>query len=67
MRHAALLHAPLPFKRRNLYAARVDLPLRIRPGRPAMSVEHKRAANAARQRRFRQRRAAELRRLRREA
>ncbi len=67
VRHAALLHAPLPFRRRNLYAARVDLPLRIRPGRPAMSVEHKRAVNAARQRRFRERRDAELRRLRREA
>lgn len=64
VRRAALLRAPLPFKRRNLYAARVDLPLRVRPGRPTVSLEQKRRRNAERQRRFRARRAGELQRLR---
>lgn len=67
IRHIALLRSPLPFKRRNLYAVNVDLPLRIRPGRPKLSLEHKRRNNAERQRRFRVRRATELEQLRREA
>lgn len=65
VRRVALVNSPLPFKRRNIYTASVDLPLRIRPGRPTLSFEHKRKRNAERQRRFRARRAAELERLRR--
>ena len=61
----AFILTPLAFKRRNLFAARVDLPLRLRRGRPAIPAAQKRLANAERQRRFRARRKAELQRLRR--
>lgn len=56
----ALRDSPPPFKNRNLFTPRVDLPLNLRPGRPPVSAEHKRRKNAERQRRFRQRRAREL-------
>jgi hypothetical protein len=60
---AALVHSPLPFKRRNLHAADIDLRLSIRPGRPSVTVEHKQRRNAERQRRFRARRAADIKEL----
>ncbi len=60
----ALRDSPAPFKNRNLFTPRVDLPLNLRPGRPRVSAEHKRQKNAERQRRFRRRRAEELHRLR---
>ncbi len=60
LRTLALLHAPAAFKRRNLFTPSVDLPLRLRPGRPAKSPEEKRKTNAERQRRFRLARHKEL-------
>ena len=60
----ALRDAPPEFKRRNLFVAGPDLPVRLRAGRPPVSAEQKRAANAEqkraanaeRQRRFQSRR-----------
>jgi hypothetical protein len=63
-RALALAQSPLAFKRRNLYTPSVDLPLRLRAGRPTKSLDEKRKANALRQRRFRARRGAELEKLR---
>lgn len=56
----ALRDSPPAFKNRNLFTPHVDLPLRLRAGRPPVSAEQKRRKNTERQRRFRQRRAAEL-------
>lgn len=56
----ALEQTPLPFKRRNLYTPYVEVPLKLRAGRPAKSADEKRRANAERQHRFRTRRKAEL-------
>ena len=67
LRALALAHAPLAFKRRNIFTPSVDLPLSLRAGRPAKSVEEKRRTNAARQRRFRQARSEELTTLRKQA
>lgn len=64
LRALALVRSPLPFKRRNLFTTTVELPLGLRAGRPAVSEEQKRRANAERQRRFRERRQRELARLR---
>jgi hypothetical protein len=64
LRESALAHSPLAFKRRNLYTYSVELPLRLHRGRPRKSLEQKRRSNAERQRRFRARRKAELKRLR---
>jgi hypothetical protein len=64
IRERALARSPLPFKRRNLYTHQVELPLRLRPGRPPTTREGKRESNALRQRRFRARRKEELERLR---
>ena len=52
----ALRDSPPEFKRRNLFSPAPDLPVRLRAGRPAVSAEARRAANAERQRRFQQRR-----------
>ena len=60
----ALRDSPASFKSRNLFTPEVEWPLRLAAGRPAKSPEELRRANAARQRRFRQRRRAELLRLR---
>jgi len=60
LRDLALIRAPLAFKRRNIFTHAVDLPLALRAGRPAKSVEEKRRTNAERQRRFRETRNAEL-------
>ena len=60
LRVLALARSPLPFKRRNLFVSAVELPLRLRAGRPVVSEEQKRRANAERQRRFRERRQQEL-------
>jgi len=60
LRTLALAHAPLAFKRRNIFTPLVDLPLSLRAGRPAKSVEEKRRTNAERQRRFRKARLDEL-------
>jgi hypothetical protein len=60
LRGLALAHAPLAFKRRNLFTPSVDLPLRLRAGRPVKSAEEKRKTNAERQRRFRKARQLEL-------
>lgn len=60
LRIIALRDSPSAFKKRNLYAAAVDLPLRLRAGRPRHAPEALRRANAERQRRFRERRALEL-------
>lgn len=60
LRNLALAHAPAAFKRRNIFTPSVDLPLRLRAGRPAKSPEEKRKNNAERQRRFRQARREEL-------
>ncbi len=60
LRALALTHAPLAFKRRNIYTPSVDLPLSLHAGRPRKSADEKRQANAERQRRFREKRAAEL-------
>jgi len=67
LRILALAGAPLAFKRRNIFTPSVDLPLALRAGRPAKSVEEKRQANAARQRRFREARRDELIALRKQA
>jgi len=64
LRALALAHAPLAFKRRNIFTPAVDLPLSLRAGRPIKSAEQKRKTNAERQRRFRRTRIAELVRLR---
>lgn len=56
----ALRDSPPAFKNRNLFTPRVDLPLRLRAGRPPKTAEEKRRTNADRQRRFRNRRALEL-------
>jgi hypothetical protein len=63
-RELALLHAPLAFKRRNIFTPSVDLPLSLRAGRPAKSILEKRKTNAERQRRFRKTRAEEVEKLR---
>lgn len=60
LRAHALARAPLAFKRRNIFTPSVDLPLALRPGRPAKSSEEKRKNNAERQRRFREARRDEL-------
>ncbi len=60
LRALALAHAPAAFKRRNIFTPSVDLPLRLRAGRPAKTPEEKRKNNAERQRRFRQARSEEL-------
>ena len=60
LRALALEHAPLAFKRRNIFTPSVDLPVSLRPGRPVKSIEEKRRANAERQRRFRKKRSNEL-------
>jgi hypothetical protein len=52
----ALRDSPPEFKRRNLFTTAPDLPVRLRAGRPPVSGEARRAANAERQRRFQQRR-----------
>jgi hypothetical protein len=64
LRALALAHAPLAFKRRNIFTPSVDLPLLLHAGRPIKSSEEKRKTNAERQRRFRRYRLAELVRLR---
>ncbi len=60
LRVLALAHTPAAFKRRNIFTPSVDLPLRLRAGRPAKTTEEKRKNNAERQRRFRQARMQEL-------
>jgi hypothetical protein len=60
LRLLALAHAPLAFKRRNIFTPKVDLPLALRAGRPTKSAAEKRETNARRQRRFRKARLAEL-------
>lgn len=59
----ALRDTPPAFKRRNLFTASPDLPVRLSRGRPPVSAETKRAKNAERQRRFQARRRALLREL----
>ncbi len=59
-RRLALRDSPPAFRSRNLFTPKVDLPLRLRAGRPAKSDEEKRRTNAERQRRFRARRSVEL-------
>lgn len=60
LRALALARSPLAFKRRNIFTPAVDLPLRLRAGRPAKTIEEKRRVNAERQRRFRKARQLEL-------
>jgi hypothetical protein len=60
LRALALAHAPAAFKRRNIFTPSVELPLRLRAGRPTKSLEEKRKKNAERQRRFRKARLEEL-------
>jgi len=60
LRALALAHAPAAFKRRNIFTPAVDLPLRLRAGRPTKSLEEKRKNNAERQSRFRKARLEEL-------
>jgi hypothetical protein len=60
LREIALVNSPLPFKRRNIFTPSIDLPLRLRAGRPGKSAEEKRRNNAERQRRFRQARLDEV-------
>lgn len=60
LRALALARSPLAFKRRNIFTPSVDLPLRLRAGRPAKTIEEKRRVNAERQRRFRKARQLEL-------
>lgn len=60
LRALALAHAPAAFKRRNIFTPSVDIPLRLRAGRPVKPPEEKRKNNAERQRRFRQARREEL-------
>jgi hypothetical protein len=50
----ALRDSPPAFKRRNLFAAAPDLPVRLRAGRPPVAAALRRANNAERQRRFQQ-------------
>ena len=50
----------MAFKRRNIFTPSVDLPVSLRAGRPAKSIEEKRKTNAERQRRFRKMRLKEL-------
>jgi hypothetical protein len=64
LRLLALRDSPVAFKKRNLFTPAVDLPLALRAGRPVKSAEEKRRNNAERQRRFRERRLAELKQLR---
>jgi len=64
LRALALFHSPLAFKRRNLYTSDVELPLRLHAGQPRKSADQKRESNAVRQRRFRARQRAELKKLR---
>jgi len=64
LRALAIAHAPLAFKRRNIYTPSVDLPFLLRAGRPRKSAAEKRKANAKSQRRFREKRAAEFKALR---
>ncbi len=52
----ALRDTPPAFKRRNLFTAAPDLPVRLRRGRPPVPAETKRANNATRQRRFQEKR-----------
>ena len=59
-RQRALRDSPPAFKKRNLFTESVDLPLRLRAGRPPKTTEEKKITNAERQRRFRNRRAVEL-------
>jgi hypothetical protein len=59
-RQLALRDSPPAFKKRNLFTPSVDLPLRLRAGRPKKTDEEKRRVNAERQRRFRVRRAVEI-------
>lgn len=59
-RMLALRDTPPAFRSRNLFTPLVDLPLRLRAGRPPTTAEDKRRVNAERQRRFRARRALEL-------
>jgi hypothetical protein len=63
-RAVALVQSPPAFRRRNLFTPDVELTLGLRAGRPRKSAEEKRVSNAGRQRRFRERRRAELMRLR---
>ncbi len=58
-RARAQREAPEAFQKRNVFTDAVDLPLRLRAGRPPKSEEEKRQTNATRQRRFRTRRAVE--------
>jgi len=60
LRALALAHSPLAFKRRNIYTPSINLPLSLRAGRPRKSADEKRQTNAERQRRFREKRAAEF-------
>jgi hypothetical protein len=60
LRALALARSPLAFKRRNIFTPAVDLPLRLRAGRPEKSADEKRRTNAERQRRFREARRIEL-------
>ena len=60
MRTLALEHAPLAFKRRNIFTPSVDLPVSLRAGRPSKPIEEMRRTNAERQRRFREMRRNEL-------
>ena len=60
LRALALEHAPLAFKRRNIFTPSVELPVSLRAGRPAKPIEEKRRVNAERQRRFRKMRLNEL-------
>jgi hypothetical protein len=64
LRESALARSPLAFKRRNIYIYSVELPLRLRRGRPRKPLNQRRRSNADRQRRFRMRRKAELEKLR---
>jgi hypothetical protein len=59
----ALRDSPPAFKRRNLFSAAPDLPVRLRAGRPPVAAALRRAKNAERQRRFQQRRRELLRAL----
>lgn len=64
LRAIALRDSPTSFKNRNLFTPVVDLSLGLRAGRPTKTMNEKRLINAARQRRFRKRRADELTQLR---
>lgn len=64
LRVLAVTRSPAAFKRRNIFTPAVDLPLRLRAGRPTKSLDEKRKKNAERQKRFRKARQEELARLR---